>query len=199
MPMSDAWVPRVVYGFLLGIGVLDWVRRYPLLPARMASHFGPHGEVTNRQSKEQFFMTMAVVVGVSFVAGFVVPPLIGIMPASMINLPNKEYWLAPERRKETMRYLGAKMGWFGCALLFLLLFVTSEAIDANMPSHGQFDIGATFAVLFGFVASWEFGRYCCCATSGEFLSSASEVSRIIADVNPCCQDSSCSNKADACL
>jgi hypothetical protein len=36
----------------------------------MASHFGPHGEVTNWQSKEQFFMTMVVVVGVSFVAGF---------------------------------------------------------------------------------------------------------------------------------
>jgi hypothetical protein len=36
----------------------------------MASHFGPHGEVTNWQSKEQFFMIIVVVVGVSFVAGF---------------------------------------------------------------------------------------------------------------------------------
>jgi uncharacterized membrane protein len=119
---------------------------------RMASHFGPHGEVTNGQSKEQFFMSMAVVVGVSFVAGFVVPLLIGIMPASMINLPNKQYWLAPERRKKTMRYLSMKMGWFACVLLFLQLFVASEAISANMPSHGQFAIGATFAVLFGLVA-----------------------------------------------
>jgi uncharacterized membrane protein len=67
--MSDARIPRIVHGFLLAIGVLDWVRRYALLPARMASHFGPHGEVTNGQSKEQFFMSMAVVVGVSFVAG----------------------------------------------------------------------------------------------------------------------------------
>jgi uncharacterized membrane protein len=127
------------------------VRRYPLLPARMASHFGPRGEVTNWQSKEQFFMTMAVVVGVSFVGGFVVPLLIGKMPASMINLPNKKYWLADERREETMRYLKMKMGWFGCGVLFLLLFVTSEAMNANMPSHGQFDIGATFGLLFGFV------------------------------------------------
>jgi hypothetical protein len=41
--MSDARIPRIAYGLLLGTGVLDWVRRYPLLPARMASHFGPHG------------------------------------------------------------------------------------------------------------------------------------------------------------
>ena len=149
--MNDPWVPRMVYGFLLAIGLLDWVRRYPLLPERMASHFGPHGEVTNWQTKEQFFMTMVVVVGVSFVAGFVVPLLIGIMPASMINLPHKQYWLAAERRKETIRYLSMKMGWFACGVLFLHLFVTSEAINANIPSHGQFAIGATFAVLFGFM------------------------------------------------
>jgi uncharacterized membrane protein len=150
--MNTLRIPRIVYGFLLTIGVLDCVRRYPLLPARMASHFGPHGEVTNWQSKEQFFMTMVVVVGVSFVAGFVVPLLIGVLPANRVNLPHKEYWLAAERREETMRYLSMKMGWFACVALFLLLFVTSEAISANMSSQGQFDIGATFAVLFGFVA-----------------------------------------------
>jgi uncharacterized membrane protein len=85
--MNDPRIPRIVYGFLLAIGVLDWVRRYPLLPARMASHFGPHGEVTNWQSKEQLFMTMVAVVGVSFVAGFVVPQLIAVLPANMVNLP----------------------------------------------------------------------------------------------------------------
>lgn len=150
--MNDPRIPRIVYGFLLAMGVLDCVRRYPLLPARMASHFGPHGEVTNGQSKEQFFMTMVVVVGFSFVAGFVVPQLIGVLPANMVNLPQKEYWLAAERREETMRYLRMKMAWFACAVLLLLLFVASEAINANMPGHGRFDIGATFAVLFGFVA-----------------------------------------------
>ena len=48
-----------------------------------------------------------------------------------------------------MRYLSMKLGWCACAVLFLLLFVASEAIYANMPSHGQFNIAATLAVLFG--------------------------------------------------
>jgi hypothetical protein len=51
----------------------------------------------------------------------------------------------------------AVVGWFACALLFLQLFVASEAITANMPWHGQFAIGATFAVLPGLL-SWEFGQ-----------------------------------------
>jgi hypothetical protein len=50
--MSDARIPRIAYGLLLGTGVPDWVRRDPLLPSRMASHFGPHGEVNNWQSIE---------------------------------------------------------------------------------------------------------------------------------------------------
>jgi hypothetical protein len=50
--MSDARIPRLAYGLLLGTGVLDWVRRYPLLPSRMASHFGPQGEVHNWRSIE---------------------------------------------------------------------------------------------------------------------------------------------------
>jgi hypothetical protein len=87
MPISDAGILRIVYGLLLGMEALDWVRRNPLPPGRMASHFGPHGEVNGWQSKEQFFM--AVVVGVSFVAGFVVPLLIGIMPASITTIEKK--------------------------------------------------------------------------------------------------------------
>jgi hypothetical protein len=50
--MSDARIPRLAYGLLLGTGVLDWVRRYPLLPSRMASHIGPQGEVNNWRSIE---------------------------------------------------------------------------------------------------------------------------------------------------
>jgi hypothetical protein len=46
----------------------------------------------------------------------------------------------------------AVVGWFACALLFLQLFVASEAISANIASHRQFAIGATFAVLPGLVA-----------------------------------------------
>src|SRR5262249_38693392 len=151
-PMNDPRIPRIVYGFLLAIGVLDGVRRYPLLPARMASHFGPHGQVTNSQRRHQFSMTMLVAPGLSCVPRCFATRLIAVPPANMVNLPQKAYWLAAEGREETLRYLSMKVGWFACAVLFLLLFVTAEAINAIMPSHGQFAIGATFAVLCGFVA-----------------------------------------------
>jgi drug/metabolite transporter (DMT)-like permease len=117
----------------------------------MASHFGKNGFPNNWQTKEAFFLTMIGVLGISFVVSFVFPQLINRLPASMINLPHKEYWLAPERREETGRYMSAQMGWFGCALLFVLLYATSQVINANLPSPGYFDTQGMWAVLTGFL------------------------------------------------
>jgi hypothetical protein len=111
---------------------------------------------------------MVVVVGVSFVAGFVVPLLIGVLPANVVNLPHKEYWLAAERREETMRYLSMKMGWFACAALSLLLFLTSEAINANRMD--SLISGQRSRCCSGSWHSWESGQYCYCVTSIAFLS-----------------------------
>lgn len=149
--MNDPRLPRIVYFFLLAIGVLDWARRYPQLPARMASHFGANGTPNNWQTKEAFFLTMVWMVAISFVVSFLIPCLISVLPASMVSLPNKEYWLAPERREETVRYMSAKMGWLGCALLLLLLFATAQTFNANLASPGRFDIQAMWLVLFGFL------------------------------------------------
>jgi uncharacterized membrane protein len=149
--MSDPFLPRIIYFFLLATGILDWVRRYPQLPARMASHFGANGVPNNWQSKEAFFFGMAGALSISFVVSFLLPRLINALPVNLINLPNKEYWLAAERREGTSRYMSAMMGWFGCALLFLLLFATSQAINANLPAVGRFDGQAMKMVLVGFL------------------------------------------------
>jgi hypothetical protein len=81
----------------------------------------------------------------------VVPLLVASVPDALINLPNKSYWLAPERREETMRFFRAHVSWFGCGLLFLLLYALSQAINANLPGAHHFDDSGMRYALGGFL------------------------------------------------
>lgn len=146
--MSDPKIPRMLYVVLLALGALDFARMYPRLPERMASHFAADGTVNGWASKSELFPMMAVLLGVTFVATMVVPQLLSRLPASMINLPRKDYWLAPERRDETMRQLNAQTAWLGCVVLFVVLYATSLMMRANLPG-GKFDNVGMVRVLVG--------------------------------------------------
>src|SRR5579863_7861641 len=102
--MNNPRVSQSVYALLLICGVIGAAHYYPLLPERMASHFASDGTPNGWQPKEVFLLLMGMVAGVTAVIGFLAPGLIASRPASQINLPNKEYWLAPERRASTMQF-----------------------------------------------------------------------------------------------
>ena len=149
--MNDPRLPRTLYFVILLMGLLQWVRVYPLLPERMASHFSFDGTPNGWQSKEAFFTGMFVVIATSAFVAFLIPLLMAFSPDNLINLPNKKYWLAPERREETYRFFGAQMGWFGCGLLFFLLNATWQAIKVNLPHAERFNSQGMFQVLVGFL------------------------------------------------
>ena len=148
--MNDSRFPTILYCVLLVLGVLQWAHVYPQLPAVMASHFSGYGAPNGWQPKPAFFAVMALVIAVTAIPTFLVPRRLPSLPPERINLPNKSFWLAPERREETFRFFRAQMAWFGCALLFLLLYATSQAINANLPSIGRFDWQGMWYALGGF-------------------------------------------------
>jgi len=52
-------------------------------------------------------------------------------PKARINLPNKDYWLAPERRAETIEFLRFGILWFGFMLVAFLCYVHWLVVLAN--------------------------------------------------------------------
>jgi hypothetical protein len=91
------------------------------------------------------------------VVGFGIPQIIAAIPLALVNLPNKTYWFAPERREETLSFFKTWFAWFGCALLAFLIVVNQLVYEANLtqPKHlntAQFTL-AMFAFL-AFVAIW---------------------------------------------
>ena len=148
--MNETRLPKIVYLLMLFMGLLEWMQVYPQLPDRMASHFDFYGRPDGWQPKEAFFLVMAVVIGVTGLIGFLLPALIAAAPAGFINVPRKDYWLAPERREETLRFLRTHLEWSACGVLFVLLYAASQAINANLPDHAPFGAQGLLYALAGF-------------------------------------------------
>ena len=150
-------VPQAVFVLLVFLGFLQARNFAAAMPGVMATHFGASGSANGWQSKDQFFFVEIVLLGVCLLIGFGIPAIIAAAPPSLVNLPNKEFWLAPVRRDHTLAVFRIQMAWFACALLTFLIVVNQLVFNANqsVPRHlngAQFTI-ALIAFL-GFVAIW---------------------------------------------
>ncbi len=73
------------------------------------------------------------------------------MPNSIINLPNKDYWLAPERRQQTLDYMLSRFMWLGSITMLLLLDVFQQSFQVHLGkatklNHVLLSLGAYLAV-----------------------------------------------------
>lgn len=97
------------------------------LPAVVASHFDGAGRANATASRDEYraFMTAFVVLLPLFVS--VVFAITCRIPGSLINLPNRDYWLAPEREAETRGVL-MKYGFLIAGSLAVFLVVLHALI-----------------------------------------------------------------------
>ncbi len=147
----------VVIVALLAVAAVQIAYYAPRLPETVASHFNAAG-IPNSWEPKQLFLELYVVILLSVTAVYVlVPRLIGILPVEMINLPNKNYWLAPERHATTIEYFLDHFAIFGAGTLVLLVTMFQLCINANLL--GQTNFPSVVAMLFAaaylvFVVTW---------------------------------------------
>jgi uncharacterized membrane protein len=149
--MSDTRVPRNLFLAILAAGILQCLHDYPLLPERMASHFGPSGNANGWMMKSQFLSVYVVVMIPALILEFWVPRKIGRTAGNRLNLPNKDYWLTPERRAETLAYFEMFFAWYGCAFLALEVFAMGLGMRANFRDPPQLPPGPIVFVIVAFV------------------------------------------------
>jgi len=61
------------------------------------------------------------------------------VPVAMINIPNRDYWLAPERRGLVVDSLRRQMQIFSAMLVVFLCFVHWEVVRANQSMPPMLD------------------------------------------------------------
>jgi uncharacterized membrane protein len=150
-------LPSAIFVVLAFVGFLQARRFAATMPPVLATHFGGSGAANGWQTQSQYFIAEVVLLGVCLLLAFGIPRLIGALPISLMNVQNKEYWLAPERRQETIAFFKAQFAWFGCGLLAFLLVVNQLVFKANqtLPRHlDNTEFAIALVAFLAFVGIW---------------------------------------------
>jgi uncharacterized membrane protein len=121
-----------VFLALIVVALVQALVYYPQLPDRVASHFDGGGHTNGWSAKIAFFaINLGMIVLLALVFVFL-PRTFGRMPERIVSLPNRDYWLSPERREETLRFIQDQMTWLGTATLVLIVGMMEMTIRANL-------------------------------------------------------------------
>ena len=118
----------------------------------MASHFDSSGHPNGWSSRAGFFgvyLAMTVVLALVFLA---MPMTFRRFPRSVVSLPRRDYWLAPERVEATSRFIESRMLLFGIVTLVFEILVLQLAISANLGDEPRLPSAPTYLMLVGYFA-----------------------------------------------
>jgi uncharacterized membrane protein len=138
---------RTILLVFAAAGVAQLVHYHPRLPERMASHFDGSGTPDGFQSRDGFVALSGSMLAMTVVIFGGLGALFRKIPSKWFNLPNRDYWLAPERREETIDHISGRMEWFGAASLALYLFVIRMVVETNLTPEPALDSRTMFFVL----------------------------------------------------
>ena len=119
------------------------------LPIQVASHFGRTDQPNAWTPRDTY---VAIMVGAATLLPLFLVVLITWLPRifpGAVNLPNRDYWLAPERRE---RWLAA-LADFGCLLTIFIVGVHGIVVAANTSVPTQLPDRPFQGLIAGFIAA----------------------------------------------
>jgi uncharacterized membrane protein len=129
--MRDDSTSRAILLLIAIVAAFQMFHYYHLMPERMVVHFNASGAPNGWNSRGEFFVLFGAIEALILVLGLGLPALIARTPASMINIPNRQYWLAPERRDETLSFLQTYVLWMESVTLGFLMAIAQIIFSIN--------------------------------------------------------------------
>lgn len=135
----------------LALGIVFVLATDVLLPPIVASHFVAGGAANGFMPRSSYLrFTIVLLAGLPLLIAFL-SSLATLLPSRFINLPNREYWLAPEREDETLSYIRKQGYHFGELLVIFLCFIHWLVIRANSHNPPLFPESLFFIGLATFL------------------------------------------------
>ncbi len=135
---------------LLACAALFIVFTGQALPPFVASHFSGSGLANGSMARGTYLIFMcSVASGVPLVIAGLQALLIRRAPE--IKIPNRDYWLAPQRKDMTLAFLDAHSRRFAVLLAVFLCLVHWLVVQANQVQPPHLDSTIFIACLVGFL------------------------------------------------
>jgi uncharacterized membrane protein len=139
----------------LMLALVAWQSLYffPRLPPVVASHFGGQGHPNGWMSRDASLGFHLFMVGLMTAIFFGLPRLLRRLPVGMINLPHREYWLAPERAESSLRDFEHRFNLFGLAVIAFLTAVMQLVYSINLNPPPRLPTAPFISLMGAFVAA----------------------------------------------
>jgi uncharacterized membrane protein len=133
------------------------------LPDRVPTHFDASGRADGWSTRNGFIVTMG---GLSlFLAALLagMSAVVARLPTSLLNMPHRDYWLAPPRRAATLVAFAAQVHALGAASQVLVLGIVLYCVRASRAPEPQAEPDRALWVMLGaflaFVVAWLIGLH----------------------------------------
>jgi len=127
----------VLYIMLYVLAGFQLLYNYTSLPDQMATHFDAGGVANGFMPLQKFALFhmgfVMVLSGLFYLTGWMVSKV----PPSLVNIPNKKYWLAPERVKTTMQRLRNDVALMGLFAGLFAMAIDNLVMDTNLAGGGH--------------------------------------------------------------
>ncbi|MCB1208551.1 MAG: protein kinase, partial [Verrucomicrobiales bacterium] len=143
-------VPAGVFGVIYTALVLYVTTTGAHLPDRVATHFGASGAANGWMTRQEHItftclMPLGLMVFLILVLG-----LSALNPQSL-NLPHRNYWMAPERRRATFCILGGQNLLLGAIITLFLGAIHWSILTTNQTTPPKLSGGLLYGPVVGFV------------------------------------------------
>jgi uncharacterized membrane protein len=153
--MKTRWMWLYLSGLVAVAFLAELAWYYPRLPQQVPLHFNWAGQPDGWGSKGELLGVSLGLLGFVAVLLSVGLCLVLYLPARLINMPHRDYWLAPERAEVTRRMLVDRTGWISCATILLLVAALHSSLHAPFQQPPKMFSPLVSLVLFlVFVAIW---------------------------------------------
>ena len=127
------------------------------LPERVASHFVASG-VANGFMPRTFYVRFMLFFALVLPSGLMLLTNLTLRASeARMNLPHREYWLAPERRDETIEYLrqqNVRISFILTVFLCYVHWLVERANELTPPHLSSLGIIGGLVVLLVFIVIW---------------------------------------------
>lgn len=135
---------------------------FAVLPDRVAIHFGPGGIANGWASRYVNAILMSGMHIFLFCSFWFAPRFMLVVSPRWINIPHKEYWLAPANQQRTLRIIENFMWRFGTVMLLFFLIMNLLILQANLAETVKLNMQIYFPTMgafFAYTIWWTIGFF----------------------------------------